>query len=108
MTQNVDRGTVVSRLLAADDILILCHKNPDGDTIGSGTALCLALSFFLGPAMGERITAAVSLACSLALCALGLKLSLELHSGWLFAFAAFGLLWGTLRQLGLARGAKSV
>ena len=43
MTQNVDCGTVVSRLLAADDILILCHKNPDGDTIGSGTALCLAL-----------------------------------------------------------------
>ena len=40
MTQNVDRETVVSRLLAADDILILCHKNPDGDTIGSGTALC--------------------------------------------------------------------
>ena len=71
-------------------------------------ALCLALSFFLGPATGERITAAVSLACSLALCALGLKLSLELHSGWLFAFAAFGLLWGTLRQLGLARGGKSV
>ena len=71
-------------------------------------ALCLALSFFLGPATGERITAAVSLACSLALCALGLKLSLGLHSGWLFAFAAFGLLWGTLRQLGLARGVKSV
>ena len=62
----------------------------------------------LGPAMGERITAAVSLACSLALCALGLKLSLGLHSGRLFAFASFGLLWGTLRQLGLARGGKSV
>ena len=44
----------------------------------------------------------------LALCALGLKLSLGLHSGWLFAFASFGLLWGTLRQLGLAHGAKSV
>ena len=71
-------------------------------------ALCLALSFFLGPTAGERVTAAVSLACSLALCALGLKLSLELHSGWLFAFAAFGLLWGTLCQLGLARGGKSV
>ena len=71
-------------------------------------ALCLALSFFLGPTAGERVTAAVSLACSLALCALGLKLSLELHSGWLFAFAALGLLWGTLRQLGLARGGKSV
>ena len=43
MTQNVDRDTVVSRLLGTDDILILCHKNPDGDTIGSGAALCKAL-----------------------------------------------------------------
>ena len=43
MTQSVDHGTVVTRLLGADDILILCHKNPDGDTIGSGAALCLAL-----------------------------------------------------------------
>ncbi|WP_300365956.1 bifunctional oligoribonuclease/PAP phosphatase NrnA [uncultured Subdoligranulum sp.] len=43
MTQSVDRETVVSRLLSADEILILCHKNPDGDTIGSGAALCLAL-----------------------------------------------------------------
>ena len=36
MTQSVDHETVVSRLLGADEILILCHKNPDGDTIGSG------------------------------------------------------------------------
>ena len=43
MTQSVDHDTVVSRLLSADEILILCHKNPDGDTIGSGAALCLAL-----------------------------------------------------------------
>ena len=43
MTQSVDHETVISRLLGADDILILCHKNPDGDTIGSGAALCLAL-----------------------------------------------------------------
>lgn len=43
MTQSVDHETVVSRLLSADEILILCHKNPDGDTIGSGAALCLAL-----------------------------------------------------------------
>ena len=43
MTQSVDHETVVSRLLGADDILILCHKNPDGDTLGSGAALCLAL-----------------------------------------------------------------
>ena len=63
-------------------------------------------SYYTG--MVGYVTAAVSLACSLALCALGLKLSLGLHSGWLFAFASFGLLWGTLRQLGLARGGKSV
>ena len=30
-------------LKASDDILILCHKNPDGDTIGSGCGLCRAL-----------------------------------------------------------------
>ena len=40
MTQNVDRETVVSRLLGTDDILILCHKNPDGDTIGSQDRRC--------------------------------------------------------------------
>ncbi len=27
-----------------DDFLILCHKSPDGDTLGSAFALCLALS----------------------------------------------------------------
>ena len=31
------------RLRGADDILILCHKNPDGDTIGCAGALYLAL-----------------------------------------------------------------
>ena len=31
------------RLCAADNILILCHKNPDGDTIGCGSALYYAL-----------------------------------------------------------------
>jgi bifunctional oligoribonuclease and PAP phosphatase NrnA len=30
-------------LLGADDILILAHKAPDGDTLGSGFALCRAL-----------------------------------------------------------------
>ena len=43
MTKSVDHERVDSRLLGADDILILCHKNPDGDTLGSGAALCLAL-----------------------------------------------------------------
>ena len=43
MTESVDRQTAVLRLRGADDILILCHKNPDGDTIGSARALYLAL-----------------------------------------------------------------
>ncbi len=30
-------------LCEADNILILCHKNPDGDTLGSGAALMHAL-----------------------------------------------------------------
>ena len=32
-----------ARLLEKDDFLILSHKNPDGDTLGSGAALCSAL-----------------------------------------------------------------
>lgn len=31
------------KLLQLDDLLILCHRNPDGDTLGSGFALCRAL-----------------------------------------------------------------
>lgn len=30
-------------LLAQDEIVILCHRSPDGDTIGSAFALCMAL-----------------------------------------------------------------
>lgn len=43
MTESVDRQTAVARLRGADDILILSHKNPDGDTIGSAGALYHAL-----------------------------------------------------------------
>ncbi len=32
-----------SLLMGQDDILILTHRRPDGDTIGSGAALCLGL-----------------------------------------------------------------
>ena len=31
------------RLRAQDDILVITHVRPDGDTIGSGSALCYAL-----------------------------------------------------------------
>ena len=37
-----DRQTA-QRLLALDQILILTHRRPDGDTIGCASALCLAL-----------------------------------------------------------------
>lgn len=50
MTEAVDRKTAVQRLRGADDILILCHKNPDGDTIGGAGALSLALQ-----ALGKRV-----------------------------------------------------
>lgn len=43
MTETVNQSAAAGRLRAADQILILCHKNPDGDTIGTGAALCLAL-----------------------------------------------------------------
>ncbi len=36
-------------LREAEDVLILCHRNPDGDTLGSGGALCRALR-----SMGKR------------------------------------------------------
>lgn len=46
-----DRADVVSRLRAADDFLITCHGNPDGDAVGSlyGAAHLLA-------ALGKRFT----------------------------------------------------
>ena len=31
MSEIIDIAAVISRLQAADDILLLCHKNPDGD-----------------------------------------------------------------------------
>lgn len=43
MSQNVTVQEAARRLLDADDILILTHQYPDGDTLGSGYALCLGL-----------------------------------------------------------------
>ena len=45
----VDFTQAVNEIKMAEDILILCHRNPDGDTLGSGTALLRALK-----AMGKR------------------------------------------------------
>lgn len=41
------------RLTAADNILILCHTNPDGDAIGSASALCELMR-----SMGKTVTVA--------------------------------------------------
>ena len=43
MTEQLNVQQMAERLCAADNILVLCHKNPDGDTIGCGSALCHAL-----------------------------------------------------------------
>lgn len=44
MTQSMDVEQAAARLLEAGQVLILCHKNPDGDTIGCGAALCHVLN----------------------------------------------------------------
>ncbi len=43
MTEELSLEQAAERLKERDHILILCHKNPDGDTIGTGAALCKAL-----------------------------------------------------------------
>ena len=40
---NIDSEKAAQILLVKDNILILTHKSPDGDTLGSGFALCRAL-----------------------------------------------------------------
>ena len=34
MSEILQLAEAISRLLRADNILLLCHKNPDGDTVG--------------------------------------------------------------------------
>lgn len=43
MTEQIQIADAISRLVKADNVLLLCHKNPDGDTIGSAGALYWAL-----------------------------------------------------------------
>lgn len=43
MSEILDLLATIGRLLRAENVLILCHKNPDGDTIGSAAALMHAL-----------------------------------------------------------------
>ena len=43
MTEELNVQQMADKLCAADNILILCHKNPDGDTVGCAGALYSAL-----------------------------------------------------------------
>ncbi|MBQ7903239.1 MAG: bifunctional oligoribonuclease/PAP phosphatase NrnA [Oscillospiraceae bacterium] len=53
MTTKIDINAAARLLLEKDNIIILCHKNPDGDTLGSAAALCHALT-----AMGKKCAVA--------------------------------------------------
>lgn len=44
MSERIDIRTAAQQLLAAEDILLICHKSPDGDTIGSACAIQHALA----------------------------------------------------------------
>ena len=39
MSEILDIAAALSRLLKAENVLLICHKNPDGDTIGSRRAV---------------------------------------------------------------------
>lgn len=43
MTEFLTVDEMTERLSSVDRVLILCHKNPDGDTVGCGAALCHAM-----------------------------------------------------------------
>ena len=47
--ERIDAAGAAALLAAADDVLIVTHVRPDGDTAGSGCALCLGLR-----ALGKR------------------------------------------------------
>lgn len=49
MSEILDIAAVLSRLLKAENILLICHKNPDGDTIGSAAAL-----YWMLKALGKK------------------------------------------------------
>ena len=49
MTEQLNVQQMAERLCAADNILVLCHKNPDGDTIGCGSALYYACLLYTSP-----------------------------------------------------------
>ena len=43
MSEMIDTAAAVRLLQGMEDVAILCHKSPDGDTLGCGFALLYAL-----------------------------------------------------------------
>ena len=43
-------GAVIEKFKSNDKWVILCHENPDGDTLGSGLAL-----YSLGKRLGKKV-----------------------------------------------------
>ena len=72
MTERIDLAKAVEMLTQAEDILLICHKNPDGDTLGSAGALLHALR-----AMGKR----AAIFCSDPIAARYDYMQLELYDG---------------------------
>ena len=53
--KRIDAKECAERLLSIEDPLVVMHARPDGDTVGSGVALCLILE-----ALGKRVCYACS------------------------------------------------
>ena len=46
MSEMIDTAAAVRLLQGMEDVAILCHKSPDGDTLGCGFALLYALDVY--------------------------------------------------------------
>lgn len=94
-------------LLAGANVLLGVYNLLPVPPLDGARALYLIAAYCFGPDTGDRVCAAVGLACALTLTVLGAHLALSC-GGALFLLAALGLLFGVLRQLGLAKRALSV
>lgn len=65
-------------------------------------ALYLVTAYFGGPTAGDAVSASVGLGFALIVLVLALRLTLS-GGGWLFLFAAMGLVCGSIVQIGLAK-----